>query len=441
MVMVVVHGFSQQPHNPVVIDTIVRRRTTTTRTTTTMRMLSWRSMQQVTLPYHVRRNGRKYHDSQQQEQQEQEKSLALYALQASTTTENEDESSSFLSLSSSSSSSSSSFIKKKTTNDDNNNKNKNETLGILLSRAMITAFSCVTTWSFIRFGGLSNIRAFGIHTMIASVLLRSKSLAAASMAGSFSGMTGLLLTSSTTTAATAAATRVVIVHDLCNIILLGIWTGIALYFGEWRREKIHQPGIGGRLGVMAVMGHFAYLAVHNNHHIDNSNHIGLLRQLGIDCFQRLQGPYTILALVLASCVLQWSRHVDIEPKQNDDESNITLPSPQQEQEQQERSTVPKQLNLVKSRTMAKEEEESNDLTVTASTIPQQQQQRRRRQQRLPTIASLTSKAAILCFLLSCLTSLIFSTQCHVGTTIFIGYICWCLFGIPIFFFFSSRWWW
>ena len=232
---------------------------------------------------------------------------------------------------------------------------------LLLQRACITTVSCLSTWALIQFGGLSIVRGCGIHAMAASLVLQSPAYATASLAGSFAGMTGLVslplgvAASSTGTLSAMALWR----EALWPVIQLGMGTGLALYWWDSGTPKIHA-GKGGRLGTMAVLGHVAYLALHNRPLLRH-----MVRTIGGGSIVLRGRPYaapTLVAMILACLVLYWSRQEPIRS------TEVFV------EETGETTTI-----------YGRRVEDTN---LSSQTLG------------LRTIASYASKAAILCFLLS-----------------------------------------
>ncbi|KAL7581592.1 hypothetical protein ACA910_022149 [Epithemia clementina (nom. ined.)] len=274
-------------------------------------------------------------------------------------------------------------------NDDNGKKKERR---ILLQRAAVTAVSCVTTWSLVHLlggKGMSTVRACGLHAMAASVLFRSPVYATASLTGSFAGMTGLVAMSSIGTTAAASTTAMAILRNaILPVAWLGFWTGASLYW--WEKGGKIFPGMGGRLGTIAVVGHVAFLAICNR---------PVLRSLVCgDAMQAFwQAPYTALGLLVATGVLHWSRQ-EPEPLGTTVTPTIIPPS---KTTAIDTTTDPSNNPSIKLTSSAKEARQALE-KAEAENLPVQNEQGVDQEAvlRLRNVAKLASKSAILCFLVS-----------------------------------------
>ncbi|GAX18992.1 hypothetical protein FisN_8Hh213 [Fistulifera solaris] len=109
---------------------------------------------------------------------------------------------------------------------------------VLLQRSSTAALSCMVTWATIQYTGWSIVRASSVVGMI-SALAMSPSFAAASLCGSFAGMSAHIATSQ-------------------QAALLGLACGLVLYV--WDAQQF-QMGKGGRLGTIAYAGNLMYYSL------------------------------------------------------------------------------------------------------------------------------------------------------------------------------------
>lgn len=108
----------------------------------------------------------------------------------------------------------------------------------LLQRSSTAALSCMVTWAVIQHAGWSIVRASSAVGVV-SALTMSPSFAAASLCGSFAGMSAQIAT-------------------LHQTALLGLACGLVLYV--WDANQF-QIGKGGRLGTIAFLGNMMFHSV------------------------------------------------------------------------------------------------------------------------------------------------------------------------------------